>query len=235
MDTKIEFLDDSSKISRTSSAVKVFESSEFGKVRMVIIEDEPWFVGKDVADILGYYNSRDALIKHVDSEDKMITQISDLQEKSLDHMKGSKITIINRRGVSSLIFKSKKLSMDKKIYLAGIFDIPVSYFSRKEIEFKDELVDFFKSMGLSIESQYGVGRYRVDFYIPYLNLVIEYDEKEHRLYDLNLEKKREEFILNKLNCKMLRLSDRNSNAYNLGLITKELFINKQDFKVRSCY
>lgn len=235
MDTKIEFLDDSSKVSRTSSAVKVFESSEFGKVRMVIIEDEPWFVGKDVADILGYYNSRDALIKHVDSEDKMITQISDLQEKSLDHMKGSKITIINRRGVSSLIFKSEKLSMDKKIYLAGIFDIPVSYFSRKEIEFKDELVDFFKSMGLSIESQYGVGRYRVDFYIPYFNLVIEYDEKEHRLYDPNLEKKREEFILNKLNCKMLRLSDRNSNAYNLGLITKELFINKQDFKVKSCY
>lgn len=112
MDTKIEFLDDSSKVSRTSSAVKVFESSEFGKVRMVIIEDEPWFVGKDVADILGYYNSRDALIKHVDSEDKMITQISDLQEcrDSLlpDHMKGSKITIINESGLYSLILRSEK-------------------------------------------------------------------------------------------------------------------------------
>lgn len=112
MDTKIEFLDDSSKVSRISSAVKVFESSEFGKVRMVIIEDEPWFVGKDVADILGYYNSRDALIKHVDSEDKMITQISDLQEcrDSLlpDHMKGSKITIINESGLYSLILRSEK-------------------------------------------------------------------------------------------------------------------------------
>lgn len=112
MDTKIGFLDDSSKVSRTSSAVKVFESSEFGKVRMVIIEDEPWFVGKDVADILGYYNSRDALIKHVDSEDKMITQISDLQEcrDSLlpDHMKGSKITIINESGLYSLILRSEK-------------------------------------------------------------------------------------------------------------------------------
>lgn len=112
MDTKIEFLDDSSKVSRTSPAVKVFESSEFGKVRMVIIEDEPWFVGKDVADILGYYNSRDALIKHVDSEDKMITQISDLQEcrDSLlpDHMKGSKITIINESGLYSLILRSEK-------------------------------------------------------------------------------------------------------------------------------
>lgn len=112
MDTKIEFFDDSSKVSRTSSAVKVFESSEFGKVRMVIIDGEPWFVGKDVADILGYYNSRDALIKHVDSEDKMITQISDLQacRDSLlpDHMKGSKITIINESGLYSLILRSEK-------------------------------------------------------------------------------------------------------------------------------
>lgn len=227
--------DETGKQNFNNLSMQVFNNPDFGKVRMALINGEPWFVAKDVADILGYENTNKSIIDHVDNEDKEIVKMSDIQEKLLDHMKGSKITIINRRGVSSLIFKSEKLSMDKKIYLAGIFDIPVSYFSRKEIEFKDELVDFFKSMGLSIESQYRVGRYRVDFYIPYLNLVIEYDEKEHRLYDPNLEKKREEFILNKLNCKMLRLSDRNSNAYNLGLITKELFINKQDFKVKSCY
>ena len=150
-------------------------------------------------------------------------------------MKSCKITVINQRGISSLIFKSDKLSMNRKIYLAGTLNIPVSYFSRKEIEFKEELLDFFESMRLSIESQYKVGRYHVDFYIPHLNLAIEYDEKEHRRYDLNLERKREAFILNKLNCRMIRVSDKNSNAYNLGLIAKELFINKQDFKVNSCY
>lgn len=80
-----------------------------------------------------------------------------------------------------------------------------------------------------------VGKYRVDFYIPYLNLVIEYDESEHSNYNINNEKAREAFILNALKCKIIRISDKNSNAYNLGLITKELFINKQDFKVKPCY
>ena len=50
--------------------MKVFTSSEFGTVRTVTIEGEPWFVGKDVAEILGYSNPRKAIIDHVDSDDK---------------------------------------------------------------------------------------------------------------------------------------------------------------------
>ncbi|RRA82716.1 phage repressor protein/antirepressor Ant, partial [Streptococcus agalactiae] len=46
------------------------------EVRTVTINDEPYFVGKDVADILGYSNSRDALSKHVDTEDKLTSQIA---------------------------------------------------------------------------------------------------------------------------------------------------------------
>lgn len=94
------------------SSVKIFENPEFGKVRTVVINNEPWFVGKDVADILGYVNSRDALTKHVDIDDKSLIQLSDLQECSdsllPDHMKGSKITIINESGLYSLILRSEK-------------------------------------------------------------------------------------------------------------------------------
>lgn len=94
------------------SSVKIFENPEFGKVRTVVINNEPWFVGKDVADILGYVNSRDALTRHVDIDDKSLIQLSDLQECSdsllPDHMKGSKITIINESGLYSLILRSEK-------------------------------------------------------------------------------------------------------------------------------
>ena len=45
---------------------QVFENDVFGKVRTVTIDDEPWFVGKDVAECLGYSNSRKALADHVD-------------------------------------------------------------------------------------------------------------------------------------------------------------------------
>lgn len=51
--------------------VKIFNSKEFGDVRTVTINGEPWFVGKDVAEILGYSNTRKALADHVDGEDKL--------------------------------------------------------------------------------------------------------------------------------------------------------------------
>ena len=57
--------------------VKIFNSKEFGDVRTVTINGEPWFVGKDVAEALGYSNTRDALLTHVADEDKNTVVISD--------------------------------------------------------------------------------------------------------------------------------------------------------------
>ncbi|CCF28065.1 Prophage antirepressor [Leuconostoc citreum LBAE E16] len=74
-----------------------FEAKE---VRTVIIENEAWFVGKDVADTLGYSASRNALSKHVDSDDKLTHQISASGQKR-------EMTLINESGVYSLIFGSK--------------------------------------------------------------------------------------------------------------------------------
>lgn len=74
---------------------------EDSKVRTMEIGGEPWFVGKDVADILGYNNSRDALSKHVDKEDRNTVAIR-------DGIKGNpNQTIINESGVYSLILSSK--------------------------------------------------------------------------------------------------------------------------------
>lgn len=51
--------------------IRIFENAEFGKVRTAEINGDAYFVGKDVAEILGYSNSRDALAKRVDSEDRI--------------------------------------------------------------------------------------------------------------------------------------------------------------------
>lgn len=80
--------------------VKVFENEEFGRVRTVSVNDEPWFVGKDVAEILGYSNPRDALAKHVDNEDKATVAIHDGSQNRNQ-------TIINESGLYSLILSSK--------------------------------------------------------------------------------------------------------------------------------
>ena len=52
-------------------ALQIFENVEFGKIRMVVLDGEPWFVGKDVAAALGYSNASKALNDHVDEEDKL--------------------------------------------------------------------------------------------------------------------------------------------------------------------
>ena len=52
------------------NAMQIFKNDEFGQIRTIVIENEPYFVGKDVAGVLGYSNSRKALADHVDDEDK---------------------------------------------------------------------------------------------------------------------------------------------------------------------
>ena len=81
--------------------VKIFENATFGKIRTIVIDDEPWFVGKDVATALGYSNVRDALAKHVDAEDKNTVAIR-------DGIQGNpNMTVINESGVYALVFGSK--------------------------------------------------------------------------------------------------------------------------------
>lgn len=53
-----------------------FTSAQFGDIRALSIDGEPWFVGKDVAHVLGYSNTKDALSRHVDPEDKGGSQIT---------------------------------------------------------------------------------------------------------------------------------------------------------------
>lgn len=79
----------------------VFNNAEFGQIRTMEINGEPWFVGKDVATILGYSNPRDALTRHVDSEDKDAVGIHDAIGRE------QKTPIINESGVYALIFGSK--------------------------------------------------------------------------------------------------------------------------------
>lgn len=81
--------------------IKIFNNPEFGDIRTEVIDGEPWFVGKDVAEILGYSNTRDALGKHVDEEDKNTVAI-------YDGIKGNpNQVVINESGLYSLILSSK--------------------------------------------------------------------------------------------------------------------------------
>lgn len=82
--------------------VQVFNNEQFGDVRVIMQDEQPWFVGKDVASVLGYGNTRQALASHVDVEDKTSVQILDGGSNYK-----SRATIINESGLYSLIMSSK--------------------------------------------------------------------------------------------------------------------------------
>ncbi len=78
----------------------IFNNEEFGEIRAIEIDNEPWFVGNDVANVLGYSNPRKAVSDHVDDEDKGVTKCDTLGGKQ-------NVTIINESGLYSLILSSK--------------------------------------------------------------------------------------------------------------------------------
>lgn len=80
--------------------MEVFKNAELGSVRVVMVNEEPYFVGKDVAEILGYSNASKALADHVDDDDK-------LNNESLSSLGQRGGWIINESGLYSLILCSK--------------------------------------------------------------------------------------------------------------------------------
>ena len=91
----------------TDNEIILFKHEEFGEIRTLNIDGEPWFVGKDVATILGYKDSINALKAHVDAEDKTGWQITTPSRGV------QQATIINESGLYSLILSSKLPSARK--------------------------------------------------------------------------------------------------------------------------
>lgn len=83
------------------SNIQIFKNNEFGNVRVVTKDNEPWFVGKDVADILGYAKPQNAIASHVDLDDTLKQGITD----NLGRIQET--TLINESGLYSLVLSSK--------------------------------------------------------------------------------------------------------------------------------
>ena len=91
----------SDEVAKEDNHIKVFDNPEFGQVRIVPINNQPWFVGKDVAEILGYAKPRNAITTHVDYEDRKGAPIQ-------GNLGGTQeMTVINESGLYSLILSSK--------------------------------------------------------------------------------------------------------------------------------
>lgn len=140
------------------NALKIYENAEFGQIRTVEINGEPWFVGKDVAETLQYTNPQKAVREHVDEEDKGVNE--------MDTPGGmQQIVIINESGLYSLILGSRLESAKRfkhwitsevipSIRKTGSYNLPQTYADAlRELANKAEEAERLKLVNNKLEEQ----------------------------------------------------------------------------------
>lgn len=121
--------------------IQIFQNPEFGEIRTIIIDGEPWFVGRDVANSLGYAKPEGAIRNNVDKDDTLTEGVTD----SMGRMQ--KTLVVNESGLYSLIFGSKLESAKKfkrwvtsevlpQIRRTGSYEIPKDPLKLLELHYK---------------------------------------------------------------------------------------------------
>lgn len=191
--------------------LQIFENEKFGEVRTLKKDNEILFVAKDVCDILGANNTTSA-INRLPEHLKKKAKISHPQSSS----KKIKVNLINKKGISYLVSSSRKPE-------AKLLAKKLNYYliTSKEQDTLETVIKAFEGL-VDYKTQYSVGRYRIDLYIPEFKIAVECDEYNHKDRNRKKEIKREDFIKRKLNCKFIRFSPDDPN-FNIGEIINEIF------------
>lgn len=180
--------------------IEIFKNEELGEVRTLIINGEPWFVGKDVAECLGYSNTRDALITHVDDEDKSGVAI-------YDGSQNRNMVAINESGMYALIFGSKLKSAKK-------FKHWVTH----------EVLPSIRKHGMYITNELLQDKEKLESEIE--SLKIENEMKSKRISDL--EEIRKEYMIQNRTLSRLKIKNKSETSYlpNLTLQVIRDFLNE---------
>ncbi len=219
--------------------IRKFMNEKFGEIRAVEIEGHNWFIGKDTVEALGYdlktHSYTKYINKYCDTEDiknynkeTQFQYVFGLDYKELGQRGG---LLINEFAIQDLISNCKTKS-EQYLYdfiqwllSENLITPKLSIHTRKEIEFLDELEDALSPFNIKGIRQYSVidNKYRIDYYIPSLNIAIEYDENNHRYYSYEKHEGRQKEVEDQLKCKFIRVNDNNTNSYNIGFVIKNIF------------
>ena len=176
------------------------------------VNDDIWFKGKDIATILEYEKTRNAIDDHVLDEDKISFEMLKIHPQTI---------FINKKGLESLVIGSRK---PKSINFAKFLNININQkYPVKECEILNYIIDFLNERSIKYELQKSIGSYLLDMYLPEYNLNIEIDEYGHKDRCPEYEKNREDFIKLSLDCKILRFNpdDKNDNIFKfIGRLSK---------------
>lgn len=132
-------------------------------------------------------------------------------------------------GVKLILDKTRDIQRKQKLYKWWIdnsdvtqINIPNMILDNFEFIFINKLEESLKPFNIKGIKQYSILTYRIDYYIPTLNIAIEYDENEHKHYSYKAQEGRQIKIERELGCKFIRVSNQHSDEYNIGLVIKKI-------------
>lgn len=192
-------------------------------VRVFYRNGSPWWALTDVCKILGLTNP--AMVADRLDDDERYKQKH--HERSKTPGGPQSLVTINEAGLYKVITRSSKLSKSRMYEIIKTFQdhgflSNISLYSRKENDFFDLLSESLQAFNIEIQNQFYVDGYRIDGYIESLNIAIEYDENNHNHYDISFEVERQKYIEKKLGCRFIRVSDFNSDGFNVGFVIKNI-------------
>lgn len=185
------------------------------KIRTIELNNEVWFIAKDICNILNTDTRHISAIISKDFISYTTIKVKDIKNRIIPQ----NMIIINQLGCINLITVSRKLSTKQKNELLNELNLNTVAIGCQEAEFLQSVKDVLMQANINIEIQKQVLSYRIDLYLPEYNLAIEFDEKHHNFY-YKQDVKREKEIKSLLNCTFIRLPATNTIFENIGLIFK---------------
>lgn len=180
------------------------------------------FNPKHVAKCLDIKNVNDNITK---MNEKQVIKLknSDVYDMHIRKLNNAGENFLTESGVYKLV-QNCHSSIETKQKLLEALNLNNVYIDeRKEISFVEMLEKVLCPFSIKGIKQFKVLNYRIDYYIPDLDIAIEYDENNHRNYSYRAHEGRQKEIEKELGCRFIRVSDKNSNEYNIGLVIKEIF------------
>lgn len=203
--------------------LQIFNFNNNTNIRSAILDDNIYFVAKDIAEALDYASPDKAYqnCKNIKSSPNYnLNKINNLHPAT---------KWISEIDVKILIIKSetKSSNFKEKLYNFLFPNNNTTFLhSRVEIEFLDSLKQSLQPFGIEGSNQFKVLNYRIDFYIPKLNIAIEYDEESH-IYKSSEDSLRQKEIEKEIGCYFIRINTRNTHAWNIGYVIKEILLLKK--------
>ncbi|BAE47722.1 Bro-N domain-containing protein (plasmid) [Clostridium botulinum] len=229
-----------------TNSLMIFEGSELEILTKEDVnfefEGTVLFNGKQVCEILEYNinNYAREITKYCDEEnvymvtkDKLVP-LNDTSKEYVPITLGQRGTkFINEDGVWRMLNKSTKYSLIKKkeilkifheksLLLNKTFENNAISSERSEIRFLEKIEESLVPFYIRGTKQYPILNFKIDYYIPKLNIAIEYDENDHSDYTYEQQEGRQRKIEKELGCKFIRVSDKNTDEYNIGFVIKNI-------------